>query len=107
MGALRFIAFLGSLCYIELGTSIREAGCDFAYICYVKWYSIAFSFIHNLRDLWSILIGRPSSVVRHPGGLAALCTEAVWNHAVMVNHLDELLRSRQIRCQVPDNSHSG
>jgi len=29
--------FKGSLCYIELGTSIREAGCDFAYICYVKW----------------------------------------------------------------------
>ncbi|CAK5010176.1 unnamed protein product [Meloidogyne enterolobii] len=38
IGAL--IAFLGSLCYIELGTSIREAGCDFAYICYVKWLVI-------------------------------------------------------------------
>jgi len=32
--------FKGSLCYIELGTSIREAGCDFAYICYVKWLGL-------------------------------------------------------------------
>uniref|UniRef100_A0A914VEG1 Uncharacterized protein n=1 Tax=Plectus sambesii TaxID=2011161 RepID=A0A914VEG1_9BILA len=39
------IAILGSLCYIELGTSIRDPGCDFAYICYVKWYPIAFAFM--------------------------------------------------------------
>ncbi|KAI1710819.1 amino acid permease domain-containing protein [Ditylenchus destructor] len=51
------IAFLGSLCYIELGTSIREAGCDFAYICYVKWYSIAFSF------MWvSVLMTYPATI---------------------------------------------
>uniref|UniRef100_A0A914MUL7 Amino acid transporter n=1 Tax=Meloidogyne incognita TaxID=6306 RepID=A0A914MUL7_MELIC len=55
IGAL--IAFLGSLCYIELGTSIREAGCDFAYICYVKWYSIAFSF------MWvSVLMTYPATI---------------------------------------------
>jgi amino acid transporter len=51
------IAFLGALCYIELGTSIREAGCDFAYICYVKWYSIAFSF------MWvSVLMTYPATI---------------------------------------------
>ncbi|KAL3117249.1 hypothetical protein niasHT_007652 [Heterodera trifolii] len=55
VGAL--IAFLGSLCYIELGTSIREAGCDFAYICYVKWHSIAFSF------MWvSVLMTYPATI---------------------------------------------
>uniref|UniRef100_A0A7E4UPJ2 AA_permease domain-containing protein n=1 Tax=Panagrellus redivivus TaxID=6233 RepID=A0A7E4UPJ2_PANRE len=51
------IALLGALCYIELGTSIREAGCDFAYICYVKWYSIAFSF------MWvSVLMTYPATI---------------------------------------------
>uniref|UniRef100_A0AC35U130 AA_permease domain-containing protein n=1 Tax=Rhabditophanes sp. KR3021 TaxID=114890 RepID=A0AC35U130_9BILA len=51
------IAILGSLCYIELGTSIREAGCDFAYICYVKWYGVAFSF------MWvSVLMTYPATV---------------------------------------------
>ncbi|KAH7718516.1 AAT-5 protein [Aphelenchoides avenae] len=51
------IAILGSLCYIELGTSIREAGCDFAYICYVKWYAVAFSF------MWvSCLMTYPSTI---------------------------------------------
>ncbi|KAK6050351.1 hypothetical protein COOONC_12143 [Cooperia oncophora] len=38
--ACALIAILGALVYIELGTSIREAGCDFAYICYVKWWVI-------------------------------------------------------------------
>ncbi|CEF65307.1 Amino acid/polyamine transporter I family-containing protein [Strongyloides ratti] len=51
------IAILGSLCYIELGTSIREAGCDFAYICYVKWYPIAFAF------MWvSVLMTYPATI---------------------------------------------
>ncbi|CAI4229979.1 unnamed protein product [Auanema sp. JU1783] len=51
------IAILGALCYIELGTSIREAGCDFAYICYVKWYSIAFAF------MWvSVLMTYPATI---------------------------------------------
>ncbi|KAI3413853.1 hypothetical protein GPALN_011331 [Globodera pallida] len=51
------IAFLGSLCYIELGSSIREAGCDFAYICYVKWHSVAFSF------MWvSVLMTYPATI---------------------------------------------
>lgn len=40
-----------------MGTSIREAGCDFAYICYVKWYSIAFSF------MWvSVLMTYPATI---------------------------------------------
>jgi amino acid transporter len=32
------IAILGGYCYVELGTSIRHSGADFAYICYLKWY---------------------------------------------------------------------
>ncbi|KAL3116179.1 hypothetical protein niasHT_002303 [Heterodera trifolii] len=39
------IAILGAFCYIELGTSIRRSGGDFAYLCHVKWRSIAFSFM--------------------------------------------------------------
>ncbi|GMR52305.1 hypothetical protein PMAYCL1PPCAC_22500 [Pristionchus mayeri] len=51
------VAILGALCYIELGTSIRDPGCDFAYICYVKWYSIAFSF------MWvSVLMTYPATI---------------------------------------------
>ncbi len=47
----------GSLCYIELATSIRESGCDFAYICYVKWYPLAFAF------MWvSVLITYPATL---------------------------------------------
>ncbi|CAJ0946171.1 unnamed protein product, partial [Mesorhabditis belari] len=63
------IAILGSLVYIELGTSIREAGCDFAYICYVKWYSIAFSF------MWvSVLMTYPCTV--------AICVETFGQYIV-------------------------
>ncbi|KAK5965043.1 Amino Acid Transporter [Trichostrongylus colubriformis] len=51
------IAILGALVYIELGTSIREAGCDFAYICYVKWYSIAFAFMFV-----SVLMTYPATI---------------------------------------------
>uniref|UniRef100_A0A914I807 Amino acid transporter n=1 Tax=Globodera rostochiensis TaxID=31243 RepID=A0A914I807_GLORO len=39
------IAILGAFCYIELGTSIRRSGGDFAYLCHVKWRPIAFSFM--------------------------------------------------------------
>uniref|UniRef100_A0A0N4Z027 AA_permease domain-containing protein n=1 Tax=Parastrongyloides trichosuri TaxID=131310 RepID=A0A0N4Z027_PARTI len=43
--ASAFCSILGAFNYVELGTSIRESGCDFAYITYVKWYPIAFSFM--------------------------------------------------------------
>ncbi|CAD6197462.1 unnamed protein product [Caenorhabditis auriculariae] len=39
------IALLGSFCYVELGTSIRVSGGDFAYLCFMKWNSIAFMFM--------------------------------------------------------------
>ncbi|MFH4976469.1 hypothetical protein AB6A40_003178 [Gnathostoma spinigerum] len=39
------ISVLGSFCYVELGTSIRQSGCDFAYLCYARWYSLAFAFM--------------------------------------------------------------
>uniref|UniRef100_A0A915NDP9 Neurotransmitter-gated ion-channel ligand-binding domain-containing protein n=1 Tax=Meloidogyne javanica TaxID=6303 RepID=A0A915NDP9_MELJA len=39
------IATLGALCYVELGTSIRKSGGDFAYLCHVRWTAIAFSFM--------------------------------------------------------------
>ncbi|CCD68122.1 Amino Acid Transporter [Caenorhabditis elegans] len=63
------IAILGAICYIELGTSIREAGCDFAYICYVKWYSIAFAF------MWvSVLMTYPATI--------AICAETFGQYLI-------------------------
>ncbi|VDD95974.1 unnamed protein product [Enterobius vermicularis] len=44
-GVSAIISTLGSFCYIELGTSIRLSGADFAYLCYVRWFSIAFAFM--------------------------------------------------------------
>ncbi|CAI4232930.1 unnamed protein product [Auanema sp. JU1783] len=40
-----FISMLGSFCYVELGTSIRVSGGDFAYLCFMKWYPVAFAFM--------------------------------------------------------------
>ncbi|CCD72062.1 Amino acid transporter [Caenorhabditis elegans] len=39
------ISLIGGICYIELGTSIHDPGCDFAYTVYVGWEGIAFSFM--------------------------------------------------------------
>ncbi|XGW10692.1 hypothetical protein V3C99_012303, partial [Haemonchus contortus] len=39
------ISMLGSFCYVELGTSIRMSGGDFAYMCFMKWYPMAFAFM--------------------------------------------------------------
>ncbi|KAK6054698.1 hypothetical protein COOONC_07797, partial [Cooperia oncophora] len=48
--------FLGAICYIELGTSITEPGCDFAYTVYVGWKAIAFAF------MWvSVFVTYPAS----------------------------------------------
>ncbi|CAJ0964086.1 unnamed protein product, partial [Mesorhabditis belari] len=50
------VSILGSICYIELGTSIPDPGCDFAYTCFVKWHSLAFAF------MWvSVLMTYPAS----------------------------------------------
>ncbi|CAJ0595993.1 unnamed protein product [Cylicocyclus nassatus] len=50
------ISLLGAICYIELGTSILEPGCDFAYTVYVGWEAIAFAF------MWvSVFITYPAS----------------------------------------------
>ncbi|CAK5074968.1 unnamed protein product [Meloidogyne enterolobii] len=32
-----FFAIVGAYCYIELGTSIRKSGGDFAYLTHVRW----------------------------------------------------------------------
>ncbi|CAD6196187.1 unnamed protein product [Caenorhabditis auriculariae] len=50
------ISLIGAICYIELGTSILEPGCDFAYNVYVGWEAIAFSF------MWvGVLMSYPAS----------------------------------------------
>uniref|UniRef100_A0A1I8A4V7 Amino acid transporter n=1 Tax=Steinernema glaseri TaxID=37863 RepID=A0A1I8A4V7_9BILA len=40
-----FISLMGGISFVELGTAISDPGCDFAYVCYVKWFAIAFSFM--------------------------------------------------------------
>uniref|UniRef100_A0A915CDG0 Uncharacterized protein n=1 Tax=Parascaris univalens TaxID=6257 RepID=A0A915CDG0_PARUN len=55
--ACGLISLLGSIVYIELGTSIVEPGCDFAYVCFVKWHAVAFSF------MWvCVIITFPASI---------------------------------------------
>ncbi len=39
------LTILTGLVYIELGTSIRESGSEFAYISYVNWHPLAFAFL--------------------------------------------------------------
>ncbi|EPB70252.1 hypothetical protein ANCCEY_10657 [Ancylostoma ceylanicum] len=43
--AAAVLASLTAINYIELGTSIPESGAEFAYVSYVGWYPIAFSFL--------------------------------------------------------------
>ncbi|KJH44120.1 hypothetical protein DICVIV_09863 [Dictyocaulus viviparus] len=53
-----FISLIGAICFIELGTSIPEPGCDFAYAVYVGWHAIAFAFmlisVNGITPLLSI-----------------------------------------------------
>uniref|UniRef100_A0A914I7D6 Amino acid transporter n=1 Tax=Globodera rostochiensis TaxID=31243 RepID=A0A914I7D6_GLORO len=39
------ISVIGAFCYVELGTSIRKSGGDFAYLCHMRWSTVAFTFM--------------------------------------------------------------
>ncbi|CAI4230144.1 unnamed protein product [Auanema sp. JU1783] len=77
------ISILGAIVYIELGTSITDPGCDFAYTTYVGWEALAFAF------MWvSCLVTYPASAAVQAqtfgqylmGGLSPLFTlESFWN----------------------------
>ncbi|ETN82008.1 Asc-type amino acid transporter 1 family protein, partial [Necator americanus] len=76
----------GAICYIELGTSILEPGCDFAYTVYVGWEAIAFAF------MWvSVFVTYPASAAVQArtfgqyivSGISPLfLLESVWNEFV-------------------------
>ncbi|CAD6190189.1 unnamed protein product [Caenorhabditis auriculariae] len=52
-----FISLFGALCYIELGTTIRKSGNDFAFLSHFGWHPIAAAFMWT-----SVTLSYPSTM---------------------------------------------
>ncbi|KAK6028011.1 hypothetical protein OSTOST_05951 [Ostertagia ostertagi] len=81
------LASLTAINYIELGTSIPESGAEFAYISYVKWYPIAFSF------LWLATLIQSSC----SGATLALTFGEYIIEAITTNYMPEQSKSKSRR----------